>query len=79
MSALSEGRNLQATFRDLKKIAGRTRKDIVTGVGLPNSVSSLPNGKVVLQWITPGYHLALRFEGQGDNSICEVTHETAVS
>ena len=76
---LSKGRNLQAKFRGLGRIAGRTRGDIVRAVGPPNSFSSLAGGKILLQWISPGYHIALRFNGQGEESICEgVTHETAV-
>ena len=50
---LSKGRNLQAKFRGLGRIAGRTRGDIVRAVGPPNSFSSLAGGKILLQWISP--------------------------
>jgi hypothetical protein len=80
MSVLSKGRSLQTSFRRLGRIAGRTRREIVQAVGPPNSVSSLAAGKTVLQWMAPGYHIALRFAGNAADSICEgVTHETAVS
>ena len=79
MSVLNKGRNLQARFRGLGRIAGKTRRDIVRAVGPPNSISSLAGGKALLQWLSPGYHIALRFNGQAEESICEgVTHETAV-
>jgi hypothetical protein len=79
MSVLSKGRNLQASFRGLGQIAGKTRVDIVQAVGPPNSISSLAGDKTILQWISPGDHIALRFKGQAEDSICEgVTHETAV-
>ena len=69
--------NTQNKFVRLGKLAGRSKEEIVKVVGPPTSVSSLPNGKTLLQWQhisrAGGYHIALRFDDQGR---CEgVTHE----
>jgi hypothetical protein len=71
---VSPGRALQAKFQGLGAIAGRTEADIVSVVGPPNSITSLPGGKRLLQWQATGYHIALRFNG----TTCDgVTHEHA--
>ena len=71
----SPGRALQSKFVSLGSLKGRSKTEIVAVVGLPNSISGLPNGKTLCQWMATGYHIALRFDGE----ICEgITHEVAV-
>lgn len=76
MSVTSEGRSLQQKFIDLGTLSGRSKDEIVESVGAPNAFSSLADGKALLQWQKPGYHIALIFDGD----ICEgVSHESAVN
>jgi hypothetical protein len=68
------GRSLQSKFVGMGTLAGRTKDEIIAVVGAPNSISALPNSKVVLQWMASGYHIALIFNGE----VCEgVSHEFA--
>jgi hypothetical protein len=67
------GRGLQRKFQSLGTLKGRTEAEIVAVVGPPTSRGALPNGKRLLQWQRPGYHVALGFEANG---VCYgVTHE----
>ena len=55
-------------------LKGRTKDEILAEVGPPNSFSSVGEGKELLQWQQPGYHIALLFT----NGICDgVSHEYA--
>jgi hypothetical protein len=45
-------------------MTGKTREEICAAVGQPSSVTALPQGKELLQWMASGYHIALRFEGE---------------
>ncbi len=63
---------VQSKFGGMGTIAGRTKDDVLSIVGPPNSISSLGEGVTLLQWQSPGYHIALKFT----NDICDgVTHE----
>jgi len=63
---------LQSKFSNMGTIAGKTKAEILLLVGPPNSISALPEGKELLQWQCPGYHIALRFS----EDVCEgVVHE----
>jgi hypothetical protein len=63
---------LRQQFSGMGTLRGRSRAEIEAVVGPPNSVSGLPGGKQLLQWQRPGYHIALRFDGD----VCDgVTHE----
>jgi hypothetical protein len=77
VSAVAKGvssASLQNKFVGLGTLAGRSKQEIITIVGQPNSVSALPEGKSILQWMATGYHIALVFNGE----ICEgVSHEFA--
>jgi hypothetical protein len=74
-SVKAPGNALARKFAAAGKLAGRTKGEIIALVGTPNSVSGLPNGKTLCQWMATGYHIALRFDGE----ICDgVTHETKV-
>ena len=51
-------------FADLGEIRGKTKDEIIAGVGPPNAIDPLPDGKQLLQWMNHGYHIALLFEGE---------------
>lgn len=66
---------LRQRFVRLGQLQGRSKAEIVAHVGPPNSISVRPQGGSLLQWIVPGYHIALDF---GANDVClGVTHEFA--
>ena len=69
--------NLKLRFAQAGQLAGRTKADIVSTVGRPNSVSAGPDGGTMLQWINNSdagaYHVVLLFDA---NDVClGVTHE----
>jgi hypothetical protein len=69
------GSNLQGKFVGLGTLKGRTKDEIISVVGPPNSISAAANGKTLYQWIATGYHIALLFDG----STCEgITHQFKV-
>lgn len=56
----------------LGHLTGRTKDEIILVIGVPNSFSAVADGKELLQWQRPGYHIALLFS----EGICEgATHE----
>ena len=66
------GRELHSRFVALGTLAGKTKDEIVAAIGPPTSISSLPNGKTLLQWQATGCHMALRFTGE----VCDgLTHQ----
>ncbi len=66
------GRNLNSKFISLGELKGKTKEEITSVVGPPNSISATPEGKTVCQWMATGYHIALLFDGE----VCEgITHE----
>lgn len=66
------GRSLQGKFVGMGTLAGKSKEEIIAVVGMPNSISALPDGQVILQWMTTGYHIALIFNGE----VCAgVSHE----
>lgn len=68
------GRSLQSKFVGMGTLSGKSKNQIIAVVGAPNSISALPDGKSLLQWMATGYHIALIFNGD----ICEgVSHEFA--
>ncbi len=69
--------DIKNKFAKMGTLSGLTQAEIVQQVGLPNSVSSLPEGKKLLQWQhtsqAGAYHIALIFS---HDDICEgVSHE----
>lgn len=56
-------------------LTGKSREQIVRAVGTPNSVSDLGGGKILCQWIEPGYHITLTFD---HNKFCEGLDHKAV-
>jgi hypothetical protein len=66
------GNLLQQKFGNLGQLPGKTKEEIIAVVGPPNSISAAGDGKSLLQWITPGYHVALLFEGE---ACLGITHE----
>jgi hypothetical protein len=72
-SALSSSRT-QNKFASMGVLQGKTKDEIIQEVGLPSSFSSIGEGKELLQWQQPGYHIALLFT----NGVCDgVSHEHA--
>ena len=70
------GANLQSKFVGLGTLKGKTKNEIISVVGPPNSISAAANGKTLYQWIATGYHIALPFDGDA----CEgVTHQLKFS
>jgi hypothetical protein len=67
------GRALRKQFVALGRLKGMTRKEIVKAVGQPATVTTLPDGRTLLQWRATGYHIALVFEKNG--RCFGVTHE----
>lgn len=68
----SPGRALHQRFVDLGNVMGKSKDEIIAQVGLPTCISSLPDGKTLLQWQVTGCHMALLFNGES----CEgITHE----
>ncbi|HEY3269306.1 MAG TPA: hypothetical protein VGM37_20530 [Armatimonadota bacterium] len=60
-------------FQSMAPLRGRRKADIIKAAGLPNAINRTPEGHTLLQWIQPGYHIALLFD---EKDICiRVTHE----
>jgi hypothetical protein len=70
---LAPGRRLRKQFIALGSLKGKTRREIVKAVGEPATETPLPDGRMLLQWRTTGYHIALVFEKNG--RCFGVTHE----
>jgi hypothetical protein len=66
------GNRLQQQFVSLGQLPGKTKAEIIAAVGQPSSMSATADGKVLLQWISTGYHIALLFDGE---SCLGITHE----
>jgi hypothetical protein len=61
-------------LRSLGNIVGMTSTEITALLGAPNSRSAIGGG-TLLQWLQPGYHVALRFDAADR---CEgITHSFA--
>lgn len=72
LSTWLEARSFKRKLYALGHIAGRTKEEIIQAVGLPNSFSGVGEGRELLQWQRPGYHIALLFK----DGVCEgATHE----
>lgn len=68
------GISLHRKFQKLGTLKGQHIATIIVAVGKPNSRSVAGDGRIVCQWISTGYHIALIFT---DNICDEVTHEYA--
>ena len=73
----ASGASLQQKFVALNPLKGKTKSEIISEVGNPNTISSQAGGKTLLQWMEMGflksYHIALLFDS---DDICEgVTHQ----
>ena len=78
-STLQRGRNLQAKFRALGKLAGRTRSEIIQTVGLPTSVSGITDGKYCCNGSSLVITSLLGFRDRIATPYARVfTHESAV-
>ena len=52
--------------------AGHTKSELIDALGQPKSISSMAQGRTLLQWQSPGKHLVMSFNGD----VCEgVTHQ----
>ena len=54
-------RDLQRKFQSLGDMRGKTKAEIESVVGPPNSFSALSDG-TLCQWIRTGYHISLIFK-----------------
>lgn len=52
-------------FESLGDIRGKNLARVIGEAGLPQSYSTPAPGRVLAQWIAPGFHVALLFEYQG--------------
>lgn len=72
MMVKAPGSSLQSKFVGLGTLKGKSKAEIISVVGPPNSISAAANGRTLSQWLATGYHIALLFDGE----TCEgVTHE----
>lgn len=71
----SGGFAMRKKFLKLGVLSGRTRQQIVRVVGPPNATTQLGDGRTQEQWLKPGYHIILIFNG----NICEGVNHEAVS
>lgn len=72
----SDGRRLQRKFGDMGNVQGMHLDEFIQKVGKPNSVSSMPDGKTLRQWMATGYHVALIFD---EDDVClGISSETSV-
>ena len=68
------GAMMHRKFQKLGNLKGQHIASIIAAVGEPNSRSVAADGRVVCQWISTGYHIALIFT----DNICDgITHEYA--
>ena len=65
------GAMLQQKFVNLGTLAGKTKDEIIAVVGDPNSISGAPEGKVIMQWMSTGYHIALNFEEDNSEGVSQ--------
>ena len=66
------GRLLKANFEKLGNVVGKTKAEIESVVGPAKTVSGQPEGKVLLQWLASGFHIALLMK----DDVCEgITHQ----
>lgn len=66
------GNLLQQKFARLGQLPGKSKEEIISAVGPPNSISAAANGNTLLQWLAAGYQIALLFDGD----VClGITHE----
>jgi len=71
----SAGSEMAWKFFDLGNLTGKTATEIIAGVGMPTSRSSLGDGLTLLEWEVPGYAMALMFNSEG--RAVRVTDESA--
>lgn len=70
----SPAKRLNKKFIELGTLTGKSKQEIIAACGVPSSVSAVA-GKTLCQWMVPGYHIALLFNGD----VCEgVSHEARV-
>jgi hypothetical protein len=52
-------------LRCLGDVLGRPRHEVTSFLGEPNARSGIGNGLLLLQWVRPGFHIALKFAEDG--------------
>lgn len=67
----NSGGSLPRRFQQLGNMRGRTYEEIVAAIGKPSAVSAGYNYTLV-QWQSPGYHIAIKFVG---GVFAGITHE----
>lgn len=69
------GRELHAQFLAIGNMTGKTADEIIAAAGRPTSISSMADGKMLLQWQATGCHMALLFGPDGQ--FVKITHQYA--
>jgi hypothetical protein len=69
--------DLSWRLRCLGNVLGRPKEEVINFLGEPNARSGIGGGLLLLQWVRPGYHIALKF---GDDGAClGITSQHAAS
>ena len=68
------GRELHRRFIVLGDMVGKSERDIEVAVCSPNAISSMADGRRLLQWQATGYHIAILFGP--DHRFMRITHES---
>ena len=70
----SQDVSLHKKFLALGDMRGRRYDEIVAAVGQPNARSTIGNGRILCQWMAPGFSVGLIFT----DDICDgISHEYA--
>jgi hypothetical protein len=77
LSAASANRSvkLKRAVAALGNVTQFDYQTIVSRLGNPASISGMPNGEQLVQWITPRYHIAMSFDRDG--KCLGIDHEAA--
>lgn len=74
--ARSQGRELHLMTISLGDVTRHDYGTIVRTLGNPNAISSIADGGRMVQWIRPGYRVAMSFDK--DDRCLGIDHEVAV-
>lgn len=61
-SVRRQARKLHAKVIELDDVTQHDYTTITAKLGNPNAISNMPNGVTLVQWICPGYHVAMSFD-----------------
>ena len=63
--AKGPARKLHAKVAELDDVTQHDYESIIEKLGPPNAVRAMPGGTRFVQWIRPGYHIAMSFGQDG--------------